>query len=175
MNETARSLQAVRWTVPVSFLPPAVREPRRLWLSIVIGWLTAFLPSLLIGALVTHLFPQSAQPQLPVSNWLGVFLMVVFAPVTETLIMAGVLAILLRIVPPTVAVVISAIGWGVAHSMAAPAWGLVIWWPFFVFSTLFVAWRRRSLAAAILVPASAHALQNLLPALLLFYGAGTAI
>jgi len=171
MEAPARSLQRDLWAFPVSLLPSQVREPRKLWLSIVVGWLTAFLPSLLIGALVTQLFPQSAQPQLPVSNWLGVFLMVVFAPVTETLIMAGVLAILLRLAPPTVAVVLSSIGWGIAHSMAAPAWGLVIWWPFFVFSTLFVAWRRRSLAAALLVPASAHALQNLLPALLLFYGA----
>ena len=174
MDDT-RTLQLDRWAAPVSFLPSPIREPRRLWLSIVVGWLTAFLPSLILGAVVTHLLPQAAQPQLPISNWTGVFLMVVFAPVTETLIMAGVLAILLRFLPPTVAVLASSIGWGIAHSLAAPAWGLVIWWPFFVFSTLYVAWRERSLAAALLVPASAHALQNLLPALLLFYGSATTL
>jgi len=163
------------WTPPVSVLPAPVREPRQLWLSVLVGWLTAFLPSLLLGAVVTHFLPQAAQPQLPVTNWMGVFLMVVFAPVTETLIMAGVLAILLRFVSPTIAVVLSSLGWGIAHSMAAPAWGLVIWWPFFIFSTLYVTWRQRSLAAAIIAPASAHALQNLLPALLLLYGAGTVL
>jgi hypothetical protein len=84
--------------------------------------------------------------------------------------MGGVLALLLRFVPPTAAVLLSALAWGIAHSVAAPAWGLVIWWPFVVFSTLFVTWRQRSLALALVVPACAHALQNLLPSLILLSG-----
>jgi hypothetical protein len=55
----------------------------------------------------------------------------------------------------------------VAHSLAAPAWGLVIWWPFLIFSTLFVVWRQRGFLAGVGVAAAAHALQNLAPALLL--------
>jgi len=48
---------------------------------------------------------------------------------------------------------------------------LVIWWPFLVFSTLFVTWRDRSLTLAFLIPMCVHALQNLLPAILVAYGA----
>jgi hypothetical protein len=74
-----------------------------------------------------------------------------------------VLELLIRLVPPPVAVVVSAIGWGVAHSLAAPAWGLVIWWPFLVFSTLYLSWRRRSVLAGLGIVATTHALQNALP------------
>ena len=49
----------------------------------------------------------------------------------------------------------------------APAWGLVIWWPFLIFSTLFVVWRQRGFFAGVGVAAATHALQNLGPALLL--------
>jgi hypothetical protein len=90
---------------------------------------------------------------------------VVFAPAVETLIMGAVLLILLLFLPRPAAIIVSAAGWGVAHSLVAPIWGVVIWWPFLVFSTLFVAWRRRSLMLAFLLPMCVHALQNLLPAL----------
>jgi hypothetical protein len=86
--------------------------------------------------------------------------------------MGVVLLILLLFLSPTAAIVVSAIGWGVAHSLVAPMWGLVIWWPFLVFSTLFVAWRGRSLALAFAIPMAVHALQNLLPALLVAQGLG---
>jgi uncharacterized protein (DUF983 family) len=66
-----------------------------------------------------------------------------------------------------VAILISAAAWGAAHSLAAPAWGLVIWWPFLIFSTLFVVWRERGFLAGASVAAAAHALQNLGPAILL--------
>ncbi|MBW3535943.1 MAG: hypothetical protein KY453_12140, partial [Gemmatimonadetes bacterium] len=95
---------------------------------------------------------------------------VAFAPIVETLIMGVVLLVLLLFVPPAAAILVSAIGWGIAHSLVAPIWGFVIWWPFLVFSTLFVAWYRRSIALAFGIPMCAHALQNLLPALLLAVG-----
>ena len=167
MARTFPTRRAPPWAPPITLLPSPIREPRSAWRSILVGWLTTFLPSLVLGTIVTKLLPNVTQPQLPISNWLGVFLMVVFAPVTETLIMVAVLAVLLRLLPPTVAVIVSAIAWGIAHSLAAPSWGLVIWWPFLVFSTLYVTWRQRSLAAGILVPAATHAMQNLLPAVLL--------
>jgi len=47
----------------------------------------------------------------------------------------------------------------------------VIWWPFLVFSTLFVTWRQRSLWLAFAIPMCVHALQNLLPSLLVAFGA----
>ena len=99
-----------------------------------------------------------------------IFAVVIFAPFVETLIMGTVLLILLRFVRPTVAVLISAAGWGVAHSLQIPIWGLTIWWPFLVLSTLFVAYRERSLLAAFALPAIVHAMQNLGPAVLIATG-----
>ena len=90
----------------------------------------------------------------------------------ETLIMGGVLLLLLKFMRPTYAVIASAIGWGMAHSFQAPIWGLIIWWPFLIFSTVFVTWRRRSLWLAFALPMVIHGLQNLGPALLVATGKG---
>jgi hypothetical protein len=158
------------WSPPVSLLPNALLQPDRAGRAIVVGWLTAFLPSLLLGALVTAVLPALGQPQLDLGSGTALVLVAVFAPVVETLIMAGVLAVLLRFVSPTVAVLLSALGWGIAHSLQAPAWGLIVWWPFLVFSTLYVSWRQRSLLAALAVPATVHGLQNFLPAALVYSG-----
>ena len=98
------------------------------------------------------------------------FAIVIISPLIETLIMAAILSLLLRLVPPLVAIVLSAAGWAVVHSLQASAWGLVIWWPFLIFSTLYVVWRQRSLKLALAIPATVHALNNLGPALLMFAG-----
>lgn len=146
------------------FLPRPLLEPRRPLLAITLGALTAFVPSILLAALVLWLLPGREGPQFAMDGMIALFGLVVFAPIAETLIMGTVLLVLLRLVGPTAAVLVSAAGWGVAHSLAAPLWGLIIWWPFLVFSTLFVVWRHRSLAAAFAVPAAVHALHNLTPA-----------
>jgi hypothetical protein len=151
----------------VGWLPSPLLEPRRAWLAIITGWVCAFFPSLALSWVSTQLVPHLARPEFNASPAMVVFLLVIFAPVTETFIMAGVLVILLRFVRPPVAILLSAIGWGIAHSYAAPAWGLVIWWPFLIFSTLFVVWRERGFLAGVAVVAATHALQNLAPALLL--------
>ena len=166
----SRSLDRAGWPVPFAYLPKPLLEPTRPEVSILVGWLTAFIPSILLGILVSNLMHPSQQPQLALGTLAGVVLVAVVAPVIETLIMAGVLAVLLRFLPPAAAVSVSALGWGVAHSLAAPAWGLVIWWPFLVFSTLYVTWRERSLWAALGVPAAVHGLQNLVPATAAFAG-----
>ena len=139
-------------------------------LAILVGWVTAFLPSLALAAAAQWLLPTVAQPSLAIDGPLGIVLVAAFAPIVETLIMAAVLSLLLLVVTPTMAVIASSIGWGIAHSMIAPAWGLVIWWPFLVFSTLFVTWRQRSLLAALAIPAGVHALHNLVPALVMASG-----
>jgi Type II CAAX prenyl endopeptidase Rce1-like len=151
----------------VGWLPSPLLESRRAWLAIATGWVCAFFPSLALSWLASALLPNAAGPEFNVGGAMAVFLLVVFAPVTETLIMAGVLVLLLRFVRPPVAILVSAAAWGFAHSYAAPAWGLVIWWPFLIFSTLFVVWRERGFFAGVGVAASTHALQNLAPALLL--------
>ena len=157
---------------PFRFLPQALLEPRRPLLAIAVGWAAAFFPSLLLSLMVRTALPQVGQPDFTIVSPYELALVIVFAPVVETLVMAAVLALLLTFLKPGHAVLASAVGWGLAHSAIAPAWGLVIWWPFLVFSTLFVTWRKRSLLLALAIPAAVHGLQNSLPALLLFYRVG---
>ena len=152
------------------FLPSALLEARRPALAIGLGALTAVLPSLMLAALVQWLLPQGEGPDFAMSGAAAIVGLVIFAPVVETLIMGAALLIFLRFMPATAAIIVSAAGWAVAHSLAAPVWGLIVWWPFLIFSTLFVVWRGYSLAAAFAVPASVHALQNLGPALILASG-----
>ncbi len=158
------------WKAPVAFLPRVLLEPRRPLVAIPVGALAAFVPTILLAALVVQLLPGSEGPKFAMDGLFALFGLVVFAPIVETLIMGTVLLVLLRLVGPTAAVLASSAGWGVAHSLVAPMWGLIIWWPFLIFSTLFVVWRNRSLAAAFAVPAAVHALHNLGPALAIASG-----
>ncbi|HEX6741401.1 MAG TPA: CPBP family glutamic-type intramembrane protease, partial [Sphingomicrobium sp.] len=127
--------------------------------------------SLVLAGIVRWIVPDAKVPDFGnVSALFAAFLIVVVSPVFETLIMGAVLLILLRLMPPTWAVIVSAVGWGTAHSLMVPTWGLAIWWPFLIFSTLFVVWRQRSIWLAFGLPVAAHALQNLIPSLLLLIG-----
>jgi hypothetical protein len=154
------------------FLPIAIRVPDRPLKAIAFGWLTAFPVSILLAALGAALFPGAARPEFHVNGGLALFALVIFSPVVETLIMGAILLILVRLLSETAAIVVSAVGWGIAHSLMAPAWGIAIWWPFLVFSTLFVTWRARSLKLAFAIPMCVHALQNLIPAALIAWGRG---
>lgn len=164
---------ATRRPSALAFLPRALFEPKQPLRYIAIAWACAFLPSLALSAIASHLLPESA-PTFPKADpGLLLFLLVIFAPVVETLIMGTVLLILERIAGFLPAVLLSSAGWGIAHSMQAPAWGLVIWWPFLIFSVVFLTWRRRNLAAAFGLPMVIHGLQNLGPAVLLISGHGS--
>ncbi len=134
------------------------------------GWLVAFPISILLAIVAQTLLPEAPAPQFEVNGLVALSALVVFAPFVETLIMGAVLLLLTTVLRAEWAVLVSAIGWGIAHSLAAPVWGLIIWWPFLIFSTLFLTWRKRSLLLAFLVPMGAHAYQNLLPALLIAFG-----
>jgi membrane protease YdiL (CAAX protease family) len=151
------------------YLPAALREPSRPLLAIAVGWLLSLVGSILLAALWQAVAPNLGSPQLPkVPAGLLLFMLVVFAPFVETLIMAAALELMLRLrVPPAAAILLSAAGWGIAHSSQAAGWGLVIWWPFLIFSTLYVTWSRRGIWTGIGMVTAVHALQNLGPALLL--------
>jgi hypothetical protein len=125
---------------------------------------------MILAMAASALAKDAAAPVFPQRGVEAIFALVIFAPFVETLIMGAVLLLLLRFLRPEFAVLVSAIGWGLAHASVAPVWGLVICWPFLIFSILFVTWRERSLMLAFLVPACAHALQNLIPALLVANG-----
>ena len=156
-------------TGPLRFLPSPLREPRRAWLAILIAAALTLSGSLLLSWIADSLAPQLGKPEFPLKGPVALVMLVLFAPLTETLIMAAVLSLLARFVPATVAVLASAVLWGIAHSLQAPVWGLVIWWPFLIFSTLYMVWRQRGVWAGISVAASTHALQNLGPALLIAF------
>ena len=152
------------------FLPAPLREPRRAWLAILVGGLLTIGGSMALAFISKLLAPDLPTPDFPMKGPLALFLLVVFAPLVETLIMAGFLSLFLRFMPPTAAILASAAGWGIAHSLEAVGWGLVIWWPFLIFSTLFVVWRQRSFWAGVGVAAATHALQNIGPGLIVAFG-----
>ena len=148
------------------FLPAPLREPRRAWLSIATGWLLSFLGSIALAAIVGSVAPDLAKPDFNgIKGMTAIFLIVIFSPLLESLIMGGILVLLLRFLSPAQAIISSALLWGAAHSIGALSWGFTIWWPFLIFSTLFVVWRQRGFWAGVGVAAAAHALQNLGPGL----------
>ena len=155
---------------PLSYLPAAVREPHRVWLAVLVGAALTLAGSLALSALANMFAPTLATPDFAMRGMTVFLLLILFAPLVETLIMAAVLTVLARFLSPTSAVLASAALWGIAHSLQAAAWGLVIWWPFVIFSTLYMVWRERSVLAAIGVATATHALQNLLPALKIAFG-----
>jgi hypothetical protein len=155
----------------LKFLPAPVREPRRAWLAILTGFALSFAGSVMLALLTSQLAPDLAKPDFKgLSGMTAILLLVVFSPLVETMIMGGVLVILQRFLGPAASVITSALLWGGLHSVGAMSWGLAIWWPFLIFSTLFVVWRQRGFWIAIGVAAATHALQNLGPGLAVAFG-----
>ena len=154
----------------LKFLPAPLREPRRAWLSVLVGWLLSMTGSIALAALSNVVAPSLASPEFPMKGATAFVLLVIIAPFIETLIMAGFLSLFLRFMPPAAAILLSAVGWGIAHSTQALGWGLVIWWPFLIFSTLYVVWRQRGFWAGVGVAALTHAMQNLGPGLVVAFG-----
>lgn len=154
----------------LKFLPVPLREPRRAWVAIPSGWALSIGGSLLLAALAGVLLPQLKGPDFPIKGWPALFALVVFAPLVETLIMAGLIWLFERLMTTAWAIAASAIAWGGFHSSQALGWGLVIWWPFLIFSTLYVVWRQRGFWSGVGVAATTHALQNLGPGLVIAFG-----
>ena len=128
--------------------------------------LISFLPSLAItfllalaGVLTEETGPTFEGPPLVL-----IVLIVFVGPPLETLLMGLVLRILSLITKRSIPLAaMSAFVWACLHSIAAPAWGLGVIWPFFVFSCSYLAWRQRAWWRAILVTSCVHAFQNVLP------------
>ena len=156
---------------PLSLFPKLLREPRRPWLAIIVAWLLCILPSVALAAAVQGLAPQLGMPEFPLKGHAAFFAIAIFAPVVETFILAAIVSTLRLIFSPTATVILSAIGWGVAHSLQAAAWGFVVWWPFLIMSMLYLVWRQRSIWLALAIPAAVHILQNSGPGYLVAYGA----
>lgn len=131
------------------------------------AWLIAFIPSAAIGIIVGLLLPDK-MPSFDGPLVGTVLIMVLIGPWLETLLMWAILSVLKRIVKKTLVVAVaSAVIWGVLHSLGAPAHGLVIAWPFFVFSLCFLEWQKKSTGKALATTALVHMCQNALAALAL--------
>ena len=91
---------------------------------------------------------------------------VILGPPIETLLMGGLFWVLSFITKRKVRLaMMSAVVWAGLHSIVAPAWGLGVLWPFFVFSCSYLTWRQRAWWRAVLVTSCVHAFQNILPAI----------
>lgn len=137
------------------------------------AWLLTLLPSLLLSSLVYSLAPAAEVPlgeyaQVPAA--VTVAMLVLVAPFLESLIMAAVAALLHRAFGFAVAALGSSLAWGVAHSMAVPAWGLVVWWPFLILTIVYLTWRPRGFWTAIGMATAVHGLQNGVAAAALLLG-----
>ncbi len=142
------------------------------WKYILRAGLISLVPSLLVSFLIAAVglgneetmphFDRAAGPVV-------LFVMVVVAsPVIETLVLGFGLWLLAFLTRKLLWQALgSSVIWAILHSLAAPAWGLVVLWPFFVFSCAYLAWRRRSLWHALGVACSVHMFQNLLPGILI--------
>ena len=158
-------------TGPLKVLPRLLFRDERPWLAILVGWLLTIAGSTLIGWIIARIAPDNTGPDFgDVSAATKLILIALFSPIVETMIMAGVLSVLLRLLAPWQAVVASALLWGIAHSLSSPWWGVVIWWPFLIFSTLYVTWRPHGFWRAAALVAAVHILQNLFPAILIAVG-----
>jgi len=154
----------------LKFLPAPLREPRRAWLAIPLAWLLSFFGSLALAALVHWIAPNARSIEIPrLPAWLIIGAFAVVSPLVETILMGLGLKLLQRWMNPPAAILVSAIVWGILHSLQIPIWGLAIWWPFLIFSTLFVVWQQRGFWTAVGVAAATHCLQNLYPSLAMAY------
>ncbi len=158
---------------PLSLFPKPLREARRAWLVIPLAWLLCIVPSLGFAYLVQAVAPELDLPEFPMKGHVAFLALAVFAPIVETFILAAFVTLFRTVLSPTISVFLSAIGWGVAHSIEASAWGFVVWWPFLIMSMLYVVWRQRSFWLAIAIPTAVHMLQNAGPAYQVAYAGVT--
>lgn len=154
-------------------IPMVLQRPEKPWLAVLVGWMLTFSGSLLLAFIARQIFPDAPPPDFGnLKGGMAVFMLIVFAPILETLIMAFMLWVLLFFIPARWAILVAALSWGVFHSLEAPTWGISIWWPFLIFSLQFVVWRQRGTGWGLAIPAMTHACQNLLPAIAFAYGVG---
>lgn len=145
----------------LGFLPRFLFDTNQPEVAYVVkAWLLTLLPSMVIAGLVATAFKDAPSPDFGGTGPVVFAMLVLFAPVVETFLMVPPILILNRFFGPMPAVIGSALLWAGLHSSAVPTWGLVIWWPFLIFSTIIVVWRERDLAKAMVLVIAVHAMQN---------------
>jgi membrane protease YdiL (CAAX protease family) len=95
-----------------------------------------------------------------------IFAVVIFAPLSETFVMALFFA-LAKFVTKDVQklAIVSALCWGALHLFNAPANGIAVIWPFYIMSRAYLAWRPLGFWKAYGITALIHAIHNTPPAI----------
>jgi len=139
------------------------------WKYALVMAVISFVPSILLsfGLGAAGVMTEESGPELGGFGPVTDFAMIVWlSPVVETLLMGVILKVLSFISRRRYVLAAMSCGvWAGLHSLVSPAWGLVVFWPFFVFSCSYLAWRRRSWRHAVCVTSLIHMLHNLLPGL----------
>jgi len=131
--------------------------------------LISFVPSIMIVVILaaSGIMTEERGPTFEGSPLFLLLMIVVIGPPIETLLMAPILWMLSFVTKRQVPLAaMSACVWAGLHSLLAPAWGLGVIWPFFVFSCSYLTWRKRAFWRAILVTSCVHSFQNLLPGII---------
>jgi hypothetical protein len=148
-------------------LVTAQRAPS-LALHILLAWPVALLPSALffglahglakaLGIDVSSLSPPDREP-----SFKDFFGSVIFAPLTETLLLGGLLWLLSRLsAAPRFVAAMSGLLWGALHGAFGALWFFGTFWSFYVFSCGYLAWRPLGFARAFAVAALPHVLINM--------------
>jgi membrane protease YdiL (CAAX protease family) len=151
-------------------------DPRMpLWRWCLIAWPLAMIPSMLLVMLLHTALgwwgvdAEALSPPVFAATWRMLLLVVVVAPLLETLLLAaGVWALGRVLRSRAVVVLLSALAWGLLHGVQSPLWFFGTVWSFYVFSAGYVAWRRVAWGHAFAAAAVPHALINLTVMALLF-------
>lgn len=134
-----------------------------------IAWVVCSPAALAIGWLAGNLLMGTDISQVPkLQTWTQRFAAVLIGPLLESMLMAVVIAVLERLLPQRVLAdhrtkllaLFSATFWSVVHGLVAVGWAVVTFWPFLVFSFMFLRWERYGLKKGIAAAASVHALHN---------------
>jgi membrane protease YdiL (CAAX protease family) len=89
--------------------------------------------------------------------------MVIWAPLFETLVLAGLIAILsIFIRKPLAIAIVSAVCWGLIHSLRSPIGFLGVTVGFFVLSYSYISWKKKSFFHGYIAALIPHAINNLI-------------
>jgi len=137
------------------------------WLYCLRATLLAVIPALLVSALqyfalyVFNVDPSSQGPKDLEATATDVFGVVIFAPVTETLVLALTVALAKRAnISKTKISIASAFAWGLLHGLQSWVKVFPTAWAFFVFTTAYQVWREVSFKKAFFAALLPHALGN---------------
>lgn len=161
-----------RFKNPVNILIDLLDPKKGVLHSVFAGLAISVGPALLISAALYYILGDSDAP-LPKGDFLvSLFEIGLIAPLFETLLMWPILKGLMYIAQQNKALValLSAALWAGIHGAFSASWGLTIFWPFLIFTVIFLNWRPLGLIYALGVTTVVHALQNILAILYIHFG-----